>query len=296
MRNICHLSPDTTVIGNETPIITSSALSVAHDNTERTLHSELDFSQTLFKDHPKCYWIWKYRLWILNQTITNLPIAVARAIWDKELLLISKLLFRDSRNFHAWAFRRHVVARLESTDLQGSSMIEPEFDFTTRMIRRDLSNFSAWHHRTQLIPRLLLERNLGDEGRREFLEGEFDFVRGALNIGPDDQSLWYYHKYLILILTGSSTYRSVSFQLPWTDRKTYISHEIAKAQELTEDYAGMKWVWEALVEQTLAMLQLDGQPGGTQDRANLSLWLQNLKILDGKRIRRWQHLENSLGL
>ncbi|RCI14203.1 hypothetical protein L249_6010 [Ophiocordyceps polyrhachis-furcata BCC 54312] len=277
---------------------TSSVDDVAYSQeiTEHILQSELDFSQVLFKAHPKCYWIWKYRLWILDQVMEWLPTAAARVIWDKELALNSKLLLKDRRNFHAWAFRRHVVAKLESTVLQGNSMIELEFDFTTRMIRQDLSNFSAWHNRTQLIPRLLQERKLGDEARREFLEDELHFVLGALNVDADDQSLWYYHKYLMYNLIGSSTYQSVAPRLPLKDRKTYISQEIANTEELAEDYAGVKWIWEALVEQTLAMLLLDGLPVGIQDRANLSLWLQNLKTLDPKRTGRWEHWEHSIGI
>ena len=83
---------------------------------------------------------------------------------------MSKMLTKDRRNFHAWVYRRHVVAALESRALEGRSMAEPEFEYTTRMIRVDLSNFSAWHNRTQLIPRLLEERGADDAARQKFLD------------------------------------------------------------------------------------------------------------------------------
>jgi hypothetical protein len=142
------------------------------------LQSELGFTIPLLVEYPKCYWIWKYRLWILQQAIERLDVSVARRVWEEELSLASKMLTRDRRNFHAWGYRRHVVARLESSDLNGESMVEAEFEYTTRMIRVDLSNFSAWHNRSRLILRLLHERGADDLARRSFLdEGEFPRFR-----------------------------------------------------------------------------------------------------------------------
>jgi geranylgeranyl transferase type-2 subunit alpha len=62
------------------------------------------------------------------------------------------------------------VSQLESPELNGSSMIESEFEYTTRMITRELKNFSAWHNRSKLIPRLLDERKATDAERRQFLD------------------------------------------------------------------------------------------------------------------------------
>ena len=90
--------------------------------------------------------------------VSRLPVAIARQVWVAELGLTSKMLTKDRRNFHAWGYRRHVVARLESPVLQGRSMVEDEFAYTTRMVNVDLSNFSAWHNRAKLIPRVLEER------------------------------------------------------------------------------------------------------------------------------------------
>lgn len=119
---------------------------------------------------PKCYWIWNYRIWILQQAIERLQVATSRRIWEEELGLVEKMLNKDKRNFHAWGYRRHVVAQLESPSLGGASMVETEFEYTTKMIRQDLSNFSAWHRRSKLIPRLLDERHADDMVRQDFLE------------------------------------------------------------------------------------------------------------------------------
>lgn len=121
-------------------------------------------------EFPKCYWIWNYRLWVLEQAIERLAVATARRIWEEELGLVSKMLTKDRRNFHAWGYRRHVVARLESPVLQGKSMVEDEFAYTTRMVNVDLSNFSAWHNRAKLIPRLLEERGADAVARKALFD------------------------------------------------------------------------------------------------------------------------------
>lgn len=124
----------------------------------------------LLMEFPKCYWIWNYRIWTLGQATKRLSVEKARRIWQEELGLVSKMLFRDRRNFHAWTYRRHVVEQLESPALAGSSLVESEFEYTTQMYLVDLSNFSAWHNRSQLIPRLLDERSADDEARKKFLD------------------------------------------------------------------------------------------------------------------------------
>ena len=134
------------------------------------IKSELAFTIPLLLESPKCYWIWSYRLWTLQQAILRLRPALARTIWEEELGLASKMLGKDRRNFHAWGYRRHVVAQLESAALRGSSMVEAEFAYTDKMVKTDLSNFSAWHSRSRLIPRLLEERGAGEEARRAFLD------------------------------------------------------------------------------------------------------------------------------
>jgi geranylgeranyl transferase type-2 subunit alpha len=122
--------------------------------------------------YPKCYWIWNYRLWLLQQANERLEPDVARELWNRELVLVGKMLVRDSRNFHGWGYRRIVVSELESAKLNGKSMVESEFEYTTKVIHGDkgLSNFSAWHRRSKLIPRLLDERNADDATRRQFLD------------------------------------------------------------------------------------------------------------------------------
>jgi geranylgeranyl transferase type-2 subunit alpha len=107
---------------------------------------------------------------LLQQATLRLDVKVARRLWQEELALCSMMLVRDSRNFHGWGYRRMVVAQLESPALNGKSMVEEEFAYTTKLVHAHLSNFSAWHNRSRLIPRLLNERKASDEARKEFLD------------------------------------------------------------------------------------------------------------------------------
>lgn len=142
----------------------------AQQNDLGVIKSELGFTVPLLMEFPKCYWIWKYRSWLLQQAIERLDPVVARRIWEEELGLDTKMLTKDRRNFHAWGYRRNVVKHLESAALNGKSMLESEFEFTTKMIRVDLSNFSAWHNRSKLIPRLLDERGADAIARKKFFD------------------------------------------------------------------------------------------------------------------------------
>ena len=137
------------------------------------INDDLAFLLPLLRKFPKCYWIWDYRLWLLEESSRLLPTAKAQKLWQQELVLVGKMLSLDSRNFHGWGYRRTIVAALESPNLNQDgnyvSMTEQEFEYTTKMIRSNLSNFSAWHNRSKLIPRLLEERQADDESRRRFL-------------------------------------------------------------------------------------------------------------------------------
>ncbi|KAG5659438.1 hypothetical protein KAF25_000640 [Fusarium avenaceum] len=264
------------------------------DADAEVIRAELGFTVPLLLEFPKCYWIWNYRLWTLDRAIERLDISLACRIWEEELGLVSKMLVKDRRNFHAWGYRRHVVAQLESPVLNGQSLVEPEFEYTTTKIRDDLSNFSAWHNRSQLIPRLLNEREADDENRKAFLDNELELIRGGLNVGPEDQSLWYYHQFLVLNLADPTSSRQIAPNLTAEERKAYIDREVIDIKDLLEDYRDIKWIYEALVEYVIALSQLIGQPFEPETQTDVASWLENLRKLDPKRNGRWGDLEKEL--
>ncbi|KAF7558621.1 hypothetical protein G7046_g5547 [Stylonectria norvegica] len=273
---------------------TSDVLQQKQARDAQVLRAELDFTIPLLMEFPKCYWIWNYRLWILQQAIVRLRVAMARGIWKEELALVGKMLTRDRRNFHAWGYRRHVVEQLESPALDGQSMVEAEFEYTTKMIRGDLSNFSAWHNRSQLIPRLLDERNLGDDLRKVFLDKELDLVHEALDVGPEDQSVWFYHQYLVLGLVDRTGQQTIAPSLTLEDRKSYLVREIIAIKDLLQDYLDIKWIYEVLVENTIALSHLGNHLLEAKTQQDVATWLQKLRELDPMRNGRWNDLEKDV--
>ncbi|KAF9878493.1 geranylgeranyl transferase type-2 subunit alpha [Colletotrichum karsti] len=261
-----------------------------------TLKNELMFTIPLLLEFPKSYWIWKYRSWLLQQGIDLLPKAMARRIWEEELGLISKMLTKDRRNFHAWGYRREVVTTLESKVLDGKSMVESEFEYTTKMINVDLSNFSAWHNRTNLIPRLLDERKADDAARQKFLDDELNLVREALNVGPEDQSLWYYHQFLVLNLTESENGPKIAPNLSQKERAEYVKREIDDIKELAEDYDDVVGIYKALLDYTRALPQIEERSLTDDETADLKAWMAKVRQLDPMRSGRWSDLERECGL
>ena len=138
------------------------------------ISNDLKFQLPLLRKFPKCYWIWNYRLWLLEGPSGSLPKTIQQKLWEQELSLAGKMLSLDSRNFNSWGYRRKVIAALErlsnGSDGHEQSLTESEFDYTTKMINTNLSNFSAWHNRSVLIPRLLNERRADEQARKKMLE------------------------------------------------------------------------------------------------------------------------------
>lgn len=163
-------------------LLSQNSADCAHDDTAESqwlraeielISNDLGFLVPLLRRFPKCYWIWKYRLWLLEESSHRLPVIESRKFWQQELALVGKMLVMDNRNFHGWFYRRTIASALENKfeklDATAKSMTEEEFAYTTRMTEMSLSNFSAWHNRSKLIPKLLNERAAGHEERKEHL-------------------------------------------------------------------------------------------------------------------------------
>ncbi|KAK8129428.1 hypothetical protein PG999_001808 [Apiospora kogelbergensis] len=276
------------------------------------IRSELAFTIPLLIEFPKCYWIWGYRSFLLSLCDSILPAAVAREFWVAELALDSKMLTKDRRNFHAWTYRRFIVSALESTKNDSSggestkSMTESEFAYTYSMIKVDLSNFSAWHNRSKLALRLLDERGADDAARKEFLDQELELAREGLNVGPEDQSLWYYHQFLMDQITtrgegkeddvkhGEGVKGLIAPNLSLADRREFIDREVAEIKDLLEDYADVKLIYEALLEYTMAYQAMGESSEDIVNEDEMMAWLAKLRELDPLRQGRWDDLEKSL--
>ena len=283
--------------------------------------SDLQFLVPLLRKFPKCYWVWNHRLWILQQSTVHLSAVTALRLWREELGLVNKMLSLDGRNFHGWGYRRTVIAALESnghshdstTNAAGKSLVEEEFTYTTKMIETDLSNFSAWHNRSKLIPRLLDERGADDKARRKFLDDgmeterypptariltvrlELDLIKQALYTDPYDQSLWFYHGYLMCTFDPRFAQNIMAPDLTVDCRLTYVAEALEVMQDLRECAEDCKWVYQALVQYTTLKHLLNSEPLAAV-RSYVAEWLGELRKLDPLRKGRWDDLSRTLGL
>lgn len=261
--------------------------------------NDLHFLVPLLMKFPKCYWIWNHRIWLLQQTIKILPTSYARRLWQEELGLVGKMLSRDSRNFHGWDYRRFIVTTLEhiaNEDGGKISMVEPEFEYTTKMIKTNLSNFSAWHNRSKLIPRLLDERNADMTARQEFMKSELELIQKALYTDPYDQSLWFYHAFLMSTLDRDTPQNARIIQDISDDVQVlYFDEELEAIKDMLDGAEDCKWIYQALLE-TATVLRRARQSEDDGLDKEIAGWLSELRKLDPLRSKRWDDLSQKLKL
>lgn len=87
--------------------------------------------------------------------------------------------------------------------------------------------------------------------------------------------------------------RTMAPRLTNAQRMDYMTSEAEFLEELLEDAADCKWVYQALIELNILKAKV-GSNMPTTVKENLHQWLEQLKKLDPLRIGRWQDLEKSL--
>jgi geranylgeranyl transferase type-2 subunit alpha len=269
-----------------------SALPQRKSATQDIIANDLRFIVPLLMQYPKCYWIWNYRQWLLEEAERRLDKQSARKLWEEELGLVGKMLTRDERNFHGWGYRRFVVGKLEALRSPAEdTLVEQEFVYTDKMIKAKLQNFSALHYRSKLLPRLLDQRRADGAARRKMLHQELDNMQDAL-IDPFNQSAWFYHQFLISSLGDElPVEQRLVHDLSVAEQCKIFQQELDRIEEIGEDFDDCKWVYQALIMYTLAYLKLDGSDASRGE--GLDGWNQRLKDLDPMRKGRWSALKSA---
>jgi len=235
------------------------------------LSTELSLTTAALKAHPKVYWVWNHRQWCLE----NVPDGPGeegadlhgwkKANWDRELFVVDKMLDADARNFHAWNYRRYVLAGMPFPRPEAS-----ELAYTTRKIEGNFSNFSAWHQRSKIYTALWDNGKLDPiKSRKE----EFELVTNAMYTDPNDQSVWMYHRWLI----GSGDDREV------------LEREIAIIKELLAEQPDSKWCMESLVHYQSILLRRYLKSSENLVKECLDL-LEQLGSIDPARRQRYEEI------
>lgn len=125
---------------------------------------------------------------------------------------------------------------------------------------------------------------------------ELALIREALNVGPEDQSLWYYHQFLMLDVTNQSGQPTITSHLSAQEKVSYINREIEDIKDLLEDYDDCKLLYERLMDYTLELVTLEKRHPSSDESTALQTWLLKLRELDPLRTGRWNDMEESLAL
>lgn len=124
--------------------------------------------------NPKNYQIWNYRALLLDPE---------NSLWYRgEKLIVSMILEKDPKNFHAWSHLRWVLA--ESRKHEDDSFVWSDvIKESARIIRKDPFNNSAWTYRFflfKLCP--------------ELVDGEYEinFISEMTDLASDSEATWVY--------------------------------------------------------------------------------------------------------
>uniref|UniRef100_A0A667ZVH6 Geranylgeranyl transferase type-2 subunit alpha n=1 Tax=Myripristis murdjan TaxID=586833 RepID=A0A667ZVH6_9TELE len=163
------------------------------DELQKIYEAELSFLESCLKMNPKSYGSWHHRGWVS----ARLP----RPDWARELSLCDRCLSLDDRNFHCWDYRRMVVK-------MSGVPVDQELQFTDRLIGSNFSNYSSWHYRSTLLPLLHPESPEPPSPCQQLLK-EYELVQNAFFTDPNDQSAWFYYRWLL----GRGVYVCVSLMV-----------------------------------------------------------------------------------
>ncbi|TFK42750.1 rab-protein geranylgeranyltransferase [Crucibulum laeve] len=248
------------------------------EDVNNLLSEDLAMTMTALKAHPKVYWIWNHRRWCL-ENIPNGPgsqedgdvAGWKKKCWDRELFVVEKMLDADPRNFHAWNYRRYVLAGMPVPRPETS-----ELAYTKRKIEANFSNFSAWHQRSKVLTSLWSSDKLDKAKSREV---EFELIRNAMYTDPDDQSVWMYHRWLI----GSG------------DDQMLLEREISVIQELLDEQPDSKWCMESIVHYKLILIRNHSRSVDVGKlTGDCSTLLSQLQRLDPSRRRRYEEIAKNI--
>lgn len=279
---------------------------ITHGGNEslQLVQNELQLTEKALMRNPKSYATWHHRKWILSFGFSSL---------EHEMLLVEKLLDADERNFHGWGYRRFIAQRM-------GMPVEKELEYTKRKIEQNFSNYSAWHYRSSLLPLLFHSSNTsnttdthdepaivvssGSASTAELpynvLDSEFQFVRQALYTEPDDQSGWFYHRWLLGCAVASYNKSIIGTlvddetilatkhdeEVPSTSKQEVLQllhNEQSMCGELLVVEGGdSKWALLTLARLERTIREILGTAGGVDD-ADSKGYYEKLACIDGMR-------------
>ena len=126
------------------------------------------------------------------------------------------------------------------------------------------------------------------------LVSELKLIQRALYADSDDQSLWFYHQYLMSTFEPKYDDCSIAPHLSSDQRLEYIGLEYKKVLEMLDGAEDCKWIYQSLIH--ISMLYNTFSNDWPAPLGQIQNWIHELKRLDPLRMGRWQNIEEGLKL
>ena len=124
---------------------------------------------------------------------------------------------------------------------------------------------------------------------------ELDLIHEAL-IDPRDQSLWFYHQFLMTTFHPDTSTDSIAPDLSMADRGRYLEEELEYVLEALDGAEDVKWVYLSLIQIACSYRAVSQNWPASADADQVQTWMQELKKLDPKRINRWEDWSRRINL
>ena len=107
---------------------------------------------------------------------------------SKELSFLAKVLAKDAKNYHVWAYRQWLVEHFSlwpTSESKGSELF-----FIDSLLANDVRNNSAWNHRYFV----LFGRNVESVLSSDIFTQEINYAMVKIDTAPQNASAWNYLK------------------------------------------------------------------------------------------------------
>lgn len=121
---------------------------------------------------------------------------------------------------------------------------------------------------------------------------ELELIQRALWAGSDDQSLWFYHQYLMSTFDPRYAGDSIAPDLTADERVKYVAQEFDRVQEMLDGAEDCKWIYQSLIQ--LSILYKSLTTKWPLKASSVQTWIDELLRLDPLRAGRWNDLKASL--
>jgi geranylgeranyl transferase type-2 subunit alpha len=264
-------------------------------DSKSVLQAELGLCGELLMLDERNFHCWNYRRFIVGIMLEKLMTDGQSAMvmdgeWKLEGLLEDKCDVIGAQLTTKSVADADAALANRAVALEVYQLLKLEWDFTTEKIEQNFSNGSAFHYRSKLLPLLLqLDTGSGDDVRTEYFQGELELIRNAVFTEPDDQTSWWYLRFIISWANPRNKDDCKTEDMELFEATLY--EEWSSIQELVEGEGGKcKWGLLGLHMIAAEMCKL-GEKGGQYEGENWEKlsksYLVQLRDLDPDRRSRY---------